>query len=76
MQKEDELLSSWWKECAESSSGPMGTSVISKSTSRLIGTPTGTPEPNQLYATDEERVGVPVKGGLYEVSLYLQSSYQ
>jgi len=27
-------------------------------------------EPSQLYEIEEERVGVPVKGGLYEVDLF------
>ncbi|XP_057789652.1 phospholipase SGR2-like isoform X2 [Salvia miltiorrhiza] len=69
LQREDELLSSWWKECAESSDGPLGTSVISKSTLQINRTSSGIPQSYQLYATDEERVGVPVKGGLYEVDL-------
>lgn len=76
LQREEELLSSWWKECAESSVGPTGTSVISKSTLQINETTSESPEPDQVYATDEERVGVPVKGGLYEVSLYLNSSYR
>ena len=29
----------------------------------------GRTEPSQLYEIEEERVGVPVKGGLYEVDL-------
>lgn len=62
LQREDELLSSWWKECAESSDGPTGTSFLSKSNLQIK---VKSPE----SAADEERVGVPVKGGLYEVSL-------
>ncbi|KAG6415522.1 hypothetical protein SASPL_122934 [Salvia splendens] len=69
LQREDELLSSWWKECAESSAGPIQTSFVSKSPLHINRTLPGTPQSNQLYSTDEERVGVPVKGGLYEVDL-------
>ena len=70
MQREDELLSTWWKECAESSAGPIETSFVSKSPLHINRTLAGTPQSGQLYSTDEERVGVPVKGGLYEVLLY------
>ncbi|KAL7113751.1 hypothetical protein ACP275_04G078800 [Erythranthe tilingii] len=65
LQREDELLSSWWKEYAECSEGPTGPSTSSKST---LQTKDLFPESLE-YATDEERVGVPVKGGLYEVDL-------
>lgn len=73
LQREDELLSSWWKECAESSAGPMGACAFSKSTLQTDETSSEIPEPEQPCATDEERVGVPVKGGLFEVSLYHSS---
>ncbi|KAI3450171.1 hypothetical protein Pfo_006836 [Paulownia fortunei] len=69
LQREDELLSSWWKEYAECSEGPRGTSVISKSTLQTKELFSESPESGQLYAIEEERVGVPVKGGLYEVDL-------
>ncbi|KAH6812598.1 shoot gravitropism 2 [Perilla frutescens var. frutescens] len=69
LQREDELLSSWWKECAESSDGPTGTSVISKSTLQIKEKSSESPQSDHLYVTDEERVGVSVKGGLYEVDL-------
>ncbi|XP_042068147.1 phospholipase SGR2-like isoform X5 [Salvia splendens] len=69
LQREDELLSTWWKECAESSAGPIETSFVSKSPLHINRTLPGTPQSNQRYSTDEERVGVPVKGGLYEVDL-------
>ncbi|XP_047939773.1 phospholipase SGR2-like [Salvia hispanica] len=69
LQREDELLSTWWKECAESSAGPIETSFVSKSPLHINRTLAGTPQSGQLYSTDEERVGVPVKGGLYEVDL-------
>ncbi|KAK6163928.1 hypothetical protein DH2020_000792 [Rehmannia glutinosa] len=69
LQREDELLSSWWKEYAECSEGPRGTSIISKSTLQTKELFSESPESGKLYATEEERVGVPVKGGLYEVDL-------
>ncbi|KAL3653210.1 hypothetical protein CASFOL_002891 [Castilleja foliolosa] len=65
LQREDELLSSWWREYAECSEGPTGSSVVSMSTL----------ETKELFCgaleseIEEERVGVPVKGGLYEVDL-------
>ncbi|XP_077231820.1 phospholipase SGR2-like [Tasmannia lanceolata] len=58
LQREEELLSGWWREYAECSDGPSGLSR-SFSDNKLT----------ELYAIDEERVGVPVKGGLYEVDL-------
>lgn len=61
LQREEELLSYWWKEYAECSEGPSGprkTLIIS-----------GGYEADELYVVEEERVGVPVKGGLYEVDL-------
>ncbi|KAI3461756.1 hypothetical protein Pfo_018419 [Paulownia fortunei] len=67
LQREDELLSSWWKEYAECSEGPRGQpSIISNSSQQLS---LESPESCQLFTTDEERVGVPVKGGLHEVDL-------
>lgn len=73
LQREEELLSSWWKEYAECSEGPTGRPSSSKmvdkqrSESSLEGSK-GAPSA-QLFELDEERVGVPVKGGLHEVSL-------
>lgn len=61
LQREEELLSSWWREYAECSEGPSGRPKKASS-----------PESDQspeLFAVEEERVGVPVKGGLYEVDL-------
>lgn len=79
LQREDELLSSWWKEYAECSEGPRGQpSIKSKSSQQLS---SASPESCQLFTTEEERVGVPVKGGLYEVVfsfvvvLYMHSSF-
>lgn len=65
-QREEELLSAWWKEYAECSEGPRGQSgIISKSGQQL----SSESPVRQLASTEEERVGVPVKGGLYEVVL-------
>ncbi|XP_023549998.1 phospholipase SGR2-like isoform X3 [Cucurbita pepo subsp. pepo] len=68
--REEELLSIWWKEIAECSEGPKeraGTGLrldkqryeSASEVAKLI----------KLYDIEEERVGVPVKGGLYEVDL-------
>ncbi|CAK9326054.1 unnamed protein product [Citrullus colocynthis] len=70
LQREEELLSIWWKEYAECSEGPKerpGSSVrldkqrneSASEVAKLV----------KLYDIEEERVGVPVKGGLYEVDL-------
>ncbi|PIN14650.1 hypothetical protein CDL12_12716 [Handroanthus impetiginosus] len=67
LQREEELLSSWWKEYAECSEGPNGQPSISSKSSQKISS--DSPESSQLFTTEEERVGVPVKGGLYEVDL-------
>ncbi|KAG6526088.1 hypothetical protein ZIOFF_016065 [Zingiber officinale] len=61
LQREEELLAHWWKEYAECSEGPSGLQAIGSSTSCY--------QYDELYALEEERVGVPVKGGLYEVDL-------
>uniref|UniRef100_A0A1D1XQ37 Phospholipase DDHD1 n=1 Tax=Anthurium amnicola TaxID=1678845 RepID=A0A1D1XQ37_9ARAE len=60
LQREEELLSYWWKEYAECSEGP-------KSSRRTD--VTSDAESIELCTVEEERVGVPVKGGLYEVDL-------
>lgn len=69
LQREEELLSSWWKEYAECSEGPMGRPSSSKmmDKQRSVSSSEGA-RSAQLYDVEEERVGVPVKGGLYEVS--------
>ncbi|XP_050938602.1 phospholipase SGR2 isoform X2 [Cucumis melo] len=70
LQREEELLSIWWKEYAECSEGPKeraGSSLrpdkqkneSASEVAKLV----------NLYDIEEERVGVPVKGGLYEVDL-------
>ncbi|XP_038884947.1 phospholipase SGR2 isoform X3 [Benincasa hispida] len=65
--REDELLSIWWKEYAECSEGPKeraGSSLrLDKQRNESAS------EVAKLYDIEEERVGVPVKGGLYEVDL-------
>ncbi|KAJ0233122.1 Phospholipase SGR2 [Hirschfeldia incana] len=66
LQREDELLSLWWKEYGECSQGPIPqVSSKNKSTKQSIEASVS----SSLYAVEEERVGVPVKGGLYEVDL-------
>ncbi|CAH9071079.1 unnamed protein product [Cuscuta europaea] len=67
LQNEEELLSSWWKEYAECSEGPR--KHTSKLNSVLVESSPENSESAKLYAAEEERVGVPVKGGLYEVDL-------
>ncbi|URD95975.1 DDHD [Musa troglodytarum] len=61
LQREEDLLAHWWKEYAECSKGPSATQTTNYVTS--------TYGSNELYVVKEERVGVPVKGGLYEVDL-------
>ncbi|KAL3616262.1 Phospholipase sgr2 [Castilleja foliolosa] len=67
LQREDELLSSWWKEYAECSEGPKGKPRIISSSSLQLSS--SSPQSCQLFTNEEERAGVPVKGGLYEVDL-------
>lgn len=60
------MLSCWWKEYAECSEGPKGAPDLLSPASEKSSS-----ESSQLgeeYSVEEERVGVPVKGGLYEVS--------
>ncbi|WVZ95480.1 hypothetical protein U9M48_041240 [Paspalum notatum var. saurae] len=54
--REEDLLAYWWREYAECSAGPRGSLVTSD-------------DSEYLYKVEEDRVGVPVKGGLYEVDL-------
>lgn len=68
LQREEELLSCWWKEYAECSEGPKERPRAgTKSDSNLKASTLGNTLPTKLYEVEEERVGVPVKGGLYEV---------
>lgn len=66
MQREEELLSCWWKEYAECSEGPKARPSYDakegpqSKASSLMRAQSG-------EVLEEERVGVPVKGGLYEV---------
>lgn len=62
------MLSNWWKEYAECSEGPVGRPTISKKFNSLenADSPEGR-RAGQLHEVEEEREGVPVKGGLYEV---------
>lgn len=64
------MLSCWWKEYAECSDGP-GARLISSGEDPQ--SRTSTDLSTQLYEVEEERVGVPVKGGLYEVCLAFES---
>ncbi|CAA7061232.1 unnamed protein product [Microthlaspi erraticum] len=70
LQREDELLSLWWKEYAECSEGPIP-QVNPKKKSNKPSAETSSEDSvsSSLYEVEEERVGVPVKGGLYEVDL-------
>ncbi|KAK9060738.1 hypothetical protein SSX86_021444 [Deinandra increscens subsp. villosa] len=70
LQQEEKLLSIWWKEYAECSEGPKGSpSSTSKSDPQLKPGPLENSEAVKQIFSEEERVGVPVKGGLYEVDL-------
>ncbi|XP_062153849.1 phospholipase SGR2 isoform X4 [Alnus glutinosa] len=70
LQREEELLSSWWKEYAECSEGPMEQPSSSKvMDKKRSGSSSDSDLSAQMYEVEEERVGVPVKGGLYEVDL-------
>ncbi|XP_039137862.1 LOW QUALITY PROTEIN: phospholipase SGR2 [Dioscorea cayenensis subsp. rotundata] len=61
LQREEELLSHWWKEYSECSEGPSGSrSTVHDAINYGC---------DGLHSVEEERVGVPVKGGLYEVDL-------
>ncbi|WCJ32629.1 Phospholipase SGR2 [Euphorbia peplus] len=71
LEREDELLSSWWKEYAECSEGPRNQLALRKIKSEKS---EGGRE-SRLCKAEEERVGVPVKGGLYEVDLVKRHSF-
>ncbi|CAK9154019.1 unnamed protein product [Ilex paraguariensis] len=67
LQREEELLSSWWEEYAECSEGPRERSGSkSKSDPQAKVSSLESARLAHLHAIEEERVGVPVKGGLYE----------
>ncbi|KAI9200153.1 hypothetical protein LWI28_003443 [Acer negundo] len=70
LQREEELLSSWWREYAECSEGPLERISSSKKLDKQpIASPSEVTRSAELFDVEEERVGVPVKGGLYEVDL-------
>lgn len=76
LQREEELLSNWWGEYGECSEGPKGSvSSTSKSDPPLKPYNLPSTRPGQRYADEDERVGVPVKGGLYEVDLVRRHSF-
>lgn len=69
VQREEEFLSSWWQEYAECSEGPRAPSNSnSKLDSQKKASSLDRAQSAKLYEIEEERVGVPVKGGLYEVA--------
>ncbi|KAK4256407.1 hypothetical protein QN277_009277 [Acacia crassicarpa] len=63
LQGEEEFLSCWWREYAECSIGPRERQISDSKMDK------GSAWSSELYEIEEERVGVPVKGGLYEVDL-------
>ncbi|KAJ7950329.1 Phospholipase SGR2 [Quillaja saponaria] len=70
LQREEELLSIWWNEYAECSEGPREGPSSNKSLNKQHSISSlGGSRSSQFYDIEEERVGVPVKGGLYEVDL-------
>lgn len=74
LQREEELLSSWWREYAECSEGPKERQSSSKKEDKhRCRSSLGISQSFQLYEVEEERVGVPVKGGLYEVIFFFFS---
>ncbi|KAI3986406.1 hypothetical protein MKX01_037688 [Papaver californicum] len=77
LQREEELLSCWWKEFAECSEGPRGYRVgaETKMNVQQQACSSGDDHSAELDAADEERVGVPVKGGLYEVDLVMRQCF-
>ncbi|KAL4563965.1 hypothetical protein LXL04_028014 [Taraxacum kok-saghyz] len=76
LQREEELLSNWWREYGECSEGPKGSlSSIPESDPDQKPYNAPTTQSSKLYTDEEERVGVPVKGGLYEVDLLRRHSF-
>ncbi|KAL5704134.1 Phospholipase sgr2 [Ranunculus cassubicifolius] len=71
LEREEELLSIWWKEYGECSEGPSGTRGATSASVdlQLKSGSSESDQSTQLSVEEEERVGVPVKGGLYEVDL-------
>ncbi|KAM1013283.1 hypothetical protein EV1_042886 [Malus domestica] len=76
LQREEELLSCWWKEYAECSEGPKEQPSSSKKVAqRQSSFSLERGRSVELNQVEEERVGVPVKGGLYEVDLVKRHSF-
>eukprot|EP00249_Psilotum_nudum_P015735 c25495_g1_i1 orf=251-3232(+) len=94
MEREEELVSAWWKEYAECSEGPIGDagrggSVAQKievqslsddgkniaQTGSLLCKLGGKSSGSFLYEDEDEIIGIPVKGGLYEVDLWMRRCY-
>ncbi|KAL6212510.1 hypothetical protein ACLB2K_017730 [Fragaria x ananassa] len=69
LQREEELLSCWWKEYAECSEGPKEWPSSSKKVDAKAKPSLERARSAVPCEEEEERVGVPVKGGLYEVDL-------
>ncbi|XP_057864336.1 phospholipase SGR2 isoform X8 [Cryptomeria japonica] len=81
LQNEEECLFAWWKEYAECSEGPDGSGSVTitsrgiepKSSNvsgqKLQCSSDSALSSGELYGNAEEAVGVPVKGGLYEVDI-------
>ncbi|KAI3784252.1 hypothetical protein L1987_43347 [Smallanthus sonchifolius] len=68
--QEEKLLSIWWKEYVECSEGPKGSPAsISKSDPLLKQFPLEDSKTGKPCFNKEERLGVPVKGGLYELNV-------
>lgn len=63
------MLSCWWREFAECSEGPKVRPSSSKKLDEQAKSPLERGRSVRLNEEDVERVGVPVKGGLYEVCL-------
>ncbi|KAI3965003.1 hypothetical protein MKW92_026283 [Papaver armeniacum] len=77
LQREEDLLSCWWMEFAECSEGPRVHHVgaETKMNVQQQACSYGVDHSDELDAADEERVGVPVKGGLYEVDLIMRQCF-
>lgn len=70
------MLSCWWKEYAQCSEGPTGRPSTSKKLDGQINVSSVEGGPStKLFEVEEERVGIPVKGGLYEVCLLFVFAY-
>ena len=66
------MLSCWWREYAECSEGPKERPSSSKKVEEKAKSPLERAHSVvALHEGEEERVGVPVKGGLYEVCLIM-----